>query len=277
MQGKKAFAISGIVSLLVGFSPALVLSKSRPTWRLPDGAVQVDDHTYSLGQRVDPQSGKMVEGYAFLKFKGDPVKNGGNSRKPGGTVCYAYLATGAKWKGTPEDWVMNTANARSLDGSTVFALETNGIAKWEDATDGNVSNGLGVNVMGNGATTTADLSLGAGTLNGSNEVYFADITGSSSTIAVTTVWGIFSGPASGRQLVEWDQVFDDVSFDWSLSGAANAMDFDNIATHELGHAVGMGHPSNTCNQETMYAYAANGETLKQSLNTGDITGINLLY
>jgi hypothetical protein len=174
---------------------------------------------------------------------------------------------------------MNTKNTRGLDGTTVFNLETSGIAKWEDATDGVVGNDIGVAVMGNGSTTPNDLSVGAGTPNGSNEIYFADITGSSSTIAVTTVWGIFNGPASGRELVEWDQVFDDVTFDWSATntGVAGKMDFDNIATHEIGHAFGMGHPSSTCTQETMYAYANYAETLKRDLNTGDINGINLLY
>lgn len=277
MQWKNAFAISGIVSLLIGFSPALALSKTRPTWQLPDSAVQVDDHTYYLGTKHDPKSGKIVEGYAFLKFQNENARGGNNARKPGGLVCYAFLASGAKWKGTAEPWIMNTANARGLTGATVFSIESNGIAKWEDATDGNTSNAIGVNVMANGATTGVDLSVDAGTLNAVNEVYFADITGSSSTIAVTTVWGIFGGPVSGRELVEWDQVYDDVSFDWSTTGAGGKMDFDNIATHELGHAFGMGHPKSTCTQETMYAYANNGETLKRDLNTGDIAGINLLY
>ena len=55
------------------------------------------------------------------------------------------------------------------------------------------------------------------------------------------------------------------------------MDFENIATHELGHSIGMGHPSSECIEETMYAYADFGETKKRTLNTGDIEGISELY
>ena len=56
-------------------------------------------------------------------------------------------------------------------------------------------------------------------------------------------------------------------------GLPNAMDFLNIATHEIGHAVAMDHPSDLCTEETMYAYADYGETKKRTLNAGDITGI----
>ena len=88
---------------------------------------------------------------------------------------------------------------------------------------------------------------------------------------------MFLGPPKNRVLVEWDQVYDQVDYDWSSSGEAGKMDFENIATHELGHSVGMGHPSSECIEETMYAYAGYGETKKRDLNAGDIAGINGLY
>ncbi len=56
------------------------------------------------------------------------------------------------------------------------------------------------------------------------------------------------------------------------------MDFENIATHELGHSVGMGDLYTAeCNQQTMYGYASNGETNKRTLESGDINGIRALY
>lgn len=57
-------------------------------------------------------------------------------------------------------------------------------------------------------------------------------------------------------------------------GNSNSMDFDNIATHEVGHAVGMEHPNSTCTLETMYAYASNGETIKRDLHDRNIAGVN---
>ena len=55
------------------------------------------------------------------------------------------------------------------------------------------------------------------------------------------------------------------------------MDYQNIATHEFGHALGLRHPDSTCTEETMYAFASEGETKKQTLEAGDVTGINKLY
>ncbi|EKD22946.1 MAG: matrilysin (Metalloproteinase), partial [uncultured bacterium] len=81
-----------------------------------------------------------------------------------------------------------------------------------------------------------------------------------------------------REIVEWDLVFDQVDFDWSATGESTKMDFENIATHELGHSTGMNDLYNSsCNLETMFGYASDGETIKRDLHTGDINGINLLY
>ncbi|MDX1607881.1 MAG: matrixin family metalloprotease, partial [Candidatus Spechtbacterales bacterium] len=81
-----------------------------------------------------------------------------------------------------------------------------------------------------------------------------------------------------RELVEWDMVFDDVDFNWSTTGDVNAMDFESISTHELGHAVGLADLyTSDCSEETMYGYATEGETKKRDLNSGDITGMSKLY
>lgn len=133
------------------------------------------------------------------------------------------------------------------------------------------------NIWGDGTETATTLVADTVSTDGQNEVYFADIT-NSNAIAVTIVWGIFGGPTFNRQLVEWDQIYDDATYDWSMSGEAGKMDFENIATHELGHSVGMGDLyTSTCSNETMYGYAAYGETKKRDLNTGDIIGVNKLY
>ena len=104
---------------------------------------------------------------------------------------------------------------------------------------------------------------------------FADIGGGA--IAVTIVWGIFRGPPNGRELVEWDQIYDDADFNWSATVEAVKMDFEIIAMHELGHSVGMAHPSDSCTEETMYRFADFGETNKRTLELGDITGVKKLY
>jgi hypothetical protein len=73
-------------------------------------------------------------------------------------------------------------------------------------------------------------------------------------------------------------VFDEADFDWAMDGSSLAMDFENIAIHELGHSLGMGDLyESSCAEETMYGYASNGETKKRDLEAGDITGIQELY
>jgi len=108
-------------------------------------------------------------------------------------------------------------------------------------------------------------------------VYFADVE-YDDVIAITIVWGIFGGPSPFRELVEWDMVFDDVDFDWSATGESGKMDFENIATHEIGHSVGLDDLySDECSEQTMYGYAVNGETKKRTLEDGDINGVYQLY
>jgi hypothetical protein len=41
-------------------------------------------------------------------------------------------------------------------------------------------------------------------------------------------------------IIESD-VFFNTEFDWSVSGAANAFDLQSVATHEIGHFLGLGH------------------------------------
>lgn len=227
----------------------------------------------SLGTAVDPSTGELVEGYAVIHHRKGFAKGGGGSG--GGSTCYGYMASGAKWK-TIEPWVINTTNGDGLSSEFVFGNMTADIAKWEDATDGTLGNNVGADVLGNGAVTDDVLIADEVAPDAVNEVYFGGIS-DSGTIGVTIVWGIFSGPPQQRKLSEWDMVFN-TGYSWSASGEAGKMDFENIATHELGHAIGMSDLyTSACANETMYGYADNGQTNKRTLEIGDIIGANKLY
>lgn len=231
----------------------------------------------SLGTALDPATGKVVEGVAFIHYKKD-FTHKPNHNPPGGngtSQCFSFLSQGAKWK-TIESWLVNPANTRGLASEFVFSNLSSNIAKWEDGADGVLGNGVSIDILGNGAVTNDVLVADTVSPDNQNEVFFANIS-SPGAIAVTIVWGIFSGPPFARELVEWDQVYDDVDFDWSSVGEGGKMDFENIATHEIGHSDGMGHPDDSCTEETMYRFSSFGETKKRDLNTGDIAGINKLY
>jgi len=266
----------GLVAL-INFAlamPNLSSGKAKPvakTVKIPATAIRVTDHIFRLGTAIDAVDGKTVEGYAILHYA---KQKGSAKTKP--ATCYGFLSQGAKWKSS-EPWLINPLNQSSLGADSVFNNLAGDILKWEDAADGVIGNNRGTNILGNGSITDLSLTADMVSPDGKNEVYFADIE-DPNTIAMTIIWGIFSGPLPGRQLVEWDQVYDDVDYPWSLTGESGKMDFDNIATHELGHSVGMADLyTSGCGEETMYGYAGYGEIKKRDLNVGDIAGINKLY
>ncbi len=55
------------------------------------------------------------------------------------------------------------------------------------------------------------------------------------------------------------------------------MDLQNIATHEIGHGIGLSDLYNSCTEETMYGFSSFGEIEKRTLNLGDITGLQKMY
>ena len=267
-----------LVFLVIVFSAILILagkpdltptsvdvvpSNNHAVVTIPENAFKVAPGVFSLGSVII--NGEQVEGYAFVHYKDGLARSGGNTLT--GSSCYGFLSKGAKWK-TLEPWLVNPINIRGLDGNFVFSNLDSDILKWETAAR--------KNILGSGSITSDILVADTVSPDNKNEVYFADIV-DSGAIAVTIVWGRFSGPISQRYLIEWDQVYDDFDFDWGI-GEPTKIDFENIATHELGHSVGLNDLYNSvCAEQTMYGYAIEGETKKRTLEAGDITGIKKLY
>ncbi|HSD05452.1 MAG TPA: matrixin family metalloprotease [Nitrosopumilaceae archaeon] len=211
-------------------------------------------------------NGQVLERSVHIFYKKDfakPPNVGGGGK--GADTCYAVLAKGANWKVT-EPYIVDSTNQAGLADDFVRTATSTSLETWDVQVPAEIFGSEIAGVVDGLDTQTTD---------GKNEVMFGSID-DPGAIAVTITWGIFGGPPSGRQLVEWDAMFDDADFAWGNADPA-AMDFQNIATHEFGHAAGMGHPSNSCTEETMYAFADVGETKKRDLNTGDINGIKALY
>ncbi len=279
-----------VVSLILGvmlMTIGLVVAHNKANQRvmnLPAKAIEVAPGVFYLGKAID--KGRIVEGYAMFVKPGTECGNGicesgENARKcpadcgggedpeePDTSSCYEFLAKEAKWKSV-EPYIVDPTNTRGLNENFVKKNLALDIGKWEDAA------GVGVDILGDeisGIVDGADLD----SPDNKNEVMFANID-YEGAIAVAIVWGYFGGPPPFRELVEWDMVFDDVDFNWGI-GEAEKMDFENIATHELGHAVGLDDLyKDLCSEQTMYGYATEGETKKRSLESGDITGIRALY
>lgn len=284
--------------LTLGLVVALVFSMGVALAAKPDlqksvsleKAKKVSPNVFYLGKAW--HDGKLVEGYAIVKYKKDfakpetecgngicepgeninkcPVDCGGGEdpEEPDTSSCYVFLARGAKWK-TVEPYVVNPSNTEGLTEAFVTANFAADVAKWEAA--------AGTEIIGLGSSTGETLVADTESPDNKNEVYFGSIS-EPGAIAVTIVWGVFGGPPKWRELVEWDQIYDQVDYGWSASGETGRMDFENIATHELGHTFGLGDLYNSeCSEVTMYGYASYGETKKSTLEAGDITGVKKLY
>ena len=273
----------GLVSVVNAAPPNVALpnqaaevAHSVPTsFSLPPQASEIAKGVFSLGTAI--HEGREVQGIAFLHPRpsyAKPDGAGGGRGKPGGSdgggttsSCYTLIAKGARWK-TLEDYIVAASNQSGMSESFVNQSIDGATAAWNAE--------LSSSVFGSRVSGSVD---GADTVqpDDKNEVMFTAID-DPGVIAVTIAWGIFSGSPRFRELVEWDQVYDDVDFAWGDADTnTSAMDMLNIAVHEVGHAAGLSHPDITCTEETMYAYASEGETMKRDLNPGDITGIRALY
>ncbi|MFC2068541.1 matrixin family metalloprotease [Chloroflexota bacterium] len=101
-----------------------------------------------------------------------------------------------------------------------------------------------------------------------------------STIALTRLW---YNPAT-NEIVEFDIVFN-AFLKWDVDPddegpikLSKAFDVENIATHEVGHVVGLGDLYEEQYRElTMYGYGQTVETMKISLEEGDVEGAQYLY
>ena len=177
--------------------------------------------------------------------------------------------TFAKWSVTPVKYTINPVGSR-MSGNEVNIV-TLAAGEWDE---GDVSNWGGVtrnlfNYAGSSNKDYADFSA----RDGENTIAWGNYP-QSGVIAVTFIWYTRT-----RQILEFDMLFDT---DWTWGNVETSgngvMDLQNIATHELGHAVGLSDLYKpTATLETMYGYSDYGDTIKRSLYFGDIAGIKSLY
>ena len=184
---------------------------------------------------------------------------------------YSYIANGAKWKVAEDVYVNPTCNDTVTDSEVISAVIA-GMEEWE--TPDNKS----LVIFGDNLITDSAVGYNNGAYREYNTISFGSYN-NSGVIAITTVWGYFTGPRSQREIVEAHILMND-DYDWDDADTYGdtVMDLQNVLTHELGHWAGMGDLyESTATEETMYGYSENGETKKRDLYFGDITGIKKLY
>ena len=183
---------------------------------------------------------------------------------------YVLLAKGVYWK-HPEPIVVDNSwipeGVTSSEFASAFEVSAQ---EWQGYAGSTLYTGISLGECDGADEDATD---------GKNEITFAEYP-EENVIAVTIVWGYFGGPPKNREIVEFDMIFN-TYYKWDVvteTTVGPVMDLQNIATHELGHAFGLGDLYDMSdNQETMYGYADYLETSKRSLYNGDIMGIMSLY
>ena len=203
--------------------------------------------------------------------------NGGSKGKKDPTAsCFTFLEQGMRWQST-EPFVVNPTNS-GLDSSFVVNTMNTSTETWDQETS--------FDIFGTGYEDTSAL-LVLTNVDQKNVVVFGTVvdedTGEvlTNVIAVTYTWANWGAPKPFKQISEWDMAFNVAAFqfgDESIANPPGQMDLENIATHEFGHAVGLGHTSEPqCFAQTMFPTAPLGETDKRTLEAGDKNGIKKLY
>jgi len=180
------------------------------------------------------------------------------------TVCtvfsgnpMAYVANGPTWSQPQTSYYINSANL-DLSGFSAETAVRSGADVWQlqSAAFRFAYTGL------SSQTTTTD--------DGINLVLFRNAS-SGSAIATTYWWSI------GSRIVDADIVFWDGAFQFfaGASGCAGGFYIEDIAAHEFGHALGLGH--STFTNATMYPSVSYCNMGNRTLDADDIAGVTALY
>ena len=180
---------------------------------------------------------------------------------PKTTSCYKLM--GVKWGTLPVSYYINPANPSGLSEDFVATTFKASAETWDSSTSAELFNDA----------YAIDYSALYGVQDYRNSIQFGSYP-DAGVIAVTSVWYT----RVGKRIVEFDMLFN-TQYVWGDSSVdSQAMDFQNIATHELGHAVGLADIySLSCGSVTMYGYSDYGETSKRSLESADVTGLQKMY
>ena len=231
--------------------------------RMEDGVVMVT--TVDFGPNADAEAIRSAVNPPHC-----PVPTAPTSPITDVVNCFNFIDTSVPVWRSVENIIVDPTNDEGMNEDEVVALYASAVATWESE--------VGTNIFGN--VSRDDVSfLARATIgklaNGKNEVVFDDVEFNGALATTFTFY-------RDGNMVEADVVFNQEDYDWSTdaTGSITVLDFHNVATHEGGHTIGLGHPdpsSAICSDQTMWFTALFGETKKRDLGEGDVSGAQLIY
>ncbi|MCX6802182.1 MAG: matrixin family metalloprotease [Candidatus Diapherotrites archaeon] len=212
------------------------------------------------------QAKEPLEKITIIHYKKGFEKSQALPGKAQPVSCTKYIGNGLKWQALPINLVINPTNRHGLSNAFVSDTIKASAKSWDDATHSALFGLYSLDNTANWDDKSPD---------GRNELSFGNYQ-QSGVIAITNIWGYFSG--KNKRITEFDIMFD-TDFAWGNASLNPAlMDLQNIATHEIGHGLGLSDLyTASCTLQTMYGYSTEGETIKRTLESGDIKGLQTLY
>ena len=176
---------------------------------------------------------------------------------------WAYTLTGASFNLATASFRINPNFTDPSAGSSSAQIAVIQAA----ATEWDLAGGSNFSFEYQGTTTNTKVAN-----DGLNSVFYVPMDGNGA-LAVCYWW------SNGGNTTGFDVSFFDkdgtYDFIWATSPAWNQFDIQSVATHELGHALGLAHSSVA--GSTMFATATPGSVSLRTLHVDDIAGIQALY
>lgn len=180
----------------------------------------------------------------------------------GAAQAYVRIQINGKllaWSSPTIAWNLHLAGSEDLpDGSHEFAVRK-AFDAWEAAAGSKIAFARGPDVA-SGPSTAEHVVM----FDEVNETgYFPNGTG---IVALTPI----SYDVGSGTILDADIIFNAKDYAWSVTGAPNTFDVQDVLTHEIGHFVGLDHtPSLT---GTMWPYVSYGQWLHRTLTMDDRNG-----
>ena len=160
---------------------------------------------------------------------------------------------------------LNPAGSDNTAFSEVERAVASAFQSWEDLPDSSIAFTRGPNTSTRG--TRADNLFQVYWSESANDAEFADISGA---LAVTFVTFRTTG-----DLLDASMVFNGIDSCWATDGRGDCLDIAEVATHEIGHSLGLTH--SPIGNATMFPRTGAGSTRARTLASDDAIAAAVLY